>query len=166
MLRSHKVNLSAVQNVNVGRMFSGNIIMWFSRGGGKISEVGVFLVIWKLLYIETSMQKDFSQKSVFCSKIDFFLKGQKRISQKVAGIGKSWRSMTPSKIGKYWGSNFFNFFEFQLLSEIWAFCHFWGPKFSSKILTFEKNPFAWKFLYIKAFIWPGIPLLLRFCHHP
>ena len=139
--------------------------VWTIRGGGKISEVGVFQVIWKLSYIETSVPKDFSQKSVFWKRILGPKNDKKLISLKVKEIQKSWRSWTPNIFQFERGSYFFNFFQFLFLSEICVFGLFRKSQFSRKILSFVKNPFAWKFLYIKAFIWPGKPLPPRFCHH-
>ena len=52
---------------------------------------------WTLLGIETAVVKGFFSEIIILEGI--FLP-QKRISQKLTGIGKSWRSMTPLKLNK------------------------------------------------------------------
>ena len=70
---------------------------WGSRAGWWISEHNAFLAIWKLFGIETAVVKGFFSKINILE--DKFL-AQNHISQLAAGIGKSWRGMTPPKIEK------------------------------------------------------------------
>ena len=69
------------------------------RVGWWISEVCADQVILKHLYIETTVQKDFSQKSIFSREITFekWPKNEKLwFSRKQANILKSFRSWTPN----------------------------------------------------------------------
>ena len=67
--------------------------------------------------------KEFFSKIIVLEGI--FL-AQKRISQKLAGFWKSWRSMTPPKIEKYLGFNFYNFLKCWLVYEKITISHFFG----------------------------------------
>ena len=46
-------------------------MIWSTRVGWWISDVCAYQVILKHLYIETALQKDFSQKSIFAREITF-----------------------------------------------------------------------------------------------
>ena len=73
-------------------------LSWYSsRAGWWISEHNAFYVIWKLFGIETAVVKGFFSKINILE--DKFL-AQNHISQLAAGIGRSWRNMTPPKIEK------------------------------------------------------------------
>ena len=74
--------------------------MCLNRGGWWILKVGIHGVKWTLLWIETAVVKGFFSKTLILE--DNFWP-QKSISQKWAGIRKSWRSMTPPKIEKLGG---------------------------------------------------------------
>ena len=72
---------------------------WYTRVGWWISKVCADRVILKHLYIETTVQKDFSHKSIFARGITYEKLQKKEklwFSHKQANILKSCRSWTPN----------------------------------------------------------------------
>ena len=121
---------------------------------------------WKFSGIETAVVKGFFSKINILQ--DKFL-AKNHISQLAAGIGKSWRSMTPLKLKDNGGQNSINFSDSRSLmrkTDFLIFLAFFPRQILSIIMIFEKNPFAQYFLYLKAFILPWRHYVLRFINQP
>ena len=136
------------------------------RVGWWISEHNAFLVIWNLFGIETAVQKDFSQKSVFW-KVNFDpKKPYLRNEQELEKVEEVW---PPLKLKNNGGLNSITFSDSSSLMRKMNFLIFWAffpRQILSIIMIFEKNPFAQCFLYLKAFIWPWRHYVLRFINQP
>ena len=136
------------------------------RVGWWISEHSASMVIWKLFGIETAVQKDFSQKSVFW-KVNFDPKNAYlRNEQEYEKVEEVW---PPLKLKNNWGLNsitFSNSFSFKRKTHFLDFLAIFVGHFPSTIMISQKNPFAQYFLYLKAFIWHRKHYVLRFINQP
>ena len=142
------------------------IMVWLIRVGWWISEHSASMVKWKLFGIETAVQKDFSQKSVFW-KVNFDPKNAYlRNEQDMEKVEEVW---PPLKLKNNGGLNSITFSDSSSLMRKMDFLIFLAILLSqilSIIMIFEKNPFAQYFIYLKAFIWPLRHYVLRFINQP
>ena len=126
------------------------------------SKVRVMGVIWEILYPETAVQKDFSQKSMVSPENAF-----RKIPLKVHYLGneQELKKFDPPWNWKLMGVYFLQLFKILTYCGVkWIFLIFlvFFPRhFLVKPLTSVKNPFTQQFLGIISLIWPPWPILLR-----
>ena len=137
-----------------------------NRVGWWISEHSASMVIWKLLGIQIAVQKDFYEKWLLWRINDL---------QKWP---KNWENAFFSSMSKNWKKfqnldpHYFSILEGVILLQLFPIpASFWDMRFlgqnlSSIIMSFEKNPFAQYFLYLKGLIWHRKHYVLRFINQP